>query len=412
MYFKNLAKLSLVLAFTLVISTAIGQEQGVREVTIGAEEICRIQFIILPSQIDRPPIDLLPGGAGSLLGTALFYTRDTTDIVMFKGEGEEIEQGEGKKKSFRDVESEFLSKIMEALNRFGGVILSFGAYTHEIYIGDVTTPQGRLELLLPASGDPSFRREEIDLADVATVALTGCWAEIILWDGSQGPSGILISPLKVSLARHGAITGKILNDKFQLEVTDPGMCEGSLLCEKTPEEIFIIDFGEERDRILLKAGERPGEEAPAEVTEPGEFIPSREGEGAIIPSIEFTPEAPSVNEPVQFSYPKTLDDGEKIISWEWDFDDGTKSSEQNPIHTFKASRIYNVCVTITTETGKEFTPCKLIDVWLTGKLVHQGLVLETIGRRQVIISPEEIDWVLMHHHVVPVFGTPKGITSY
>ena len=44
-----------------------------------------------------------------------------------------------------------------------------------------------------------------------------------------------------------------------------------------------------------------------------------------------------------------------ISSWSWDFDDGTSSSLQNPVHTFGAPGIYIVCLTIEALTGEE--PC-------------------------------------------------------
>ncbi|MFC1551576.1 PKD domain-containing protein [Candidatus Latescibacterota bacterium] len=43
----------------------------------------------------------------------------------------------------------------------------------------------------------------------------------------------------------------------------------------------------------------------------------------------------------------------KIDSWEWDFDDGTTSTEQHPIHTFERAGIYNVSLVVTGPAGKE-----------------------------------------------------------
>src|SRR5688572_33345331 len=40
-----------------------------------------------------------------------------------------------------------------------------------------------------------------------------------------------------------------------------------------------------------------------------------------------------------------------IVSWDWDFDDGTGSSLQNPVHTFPEPDHYDVNLTITTQNG-------------------------------------------------------------
>jgi plastocyanin len=43
--------------------------------------------------------------------------------------------------------------------------------------------------------------------------------------------------------------------------------------------------------------------------------------------------------------------GSPIVSWDWDFDDGDVSSQQNPLHTFPDIDNYNVTLTITTANG-------------------------------------------------------------
>jgi PKD repeat protein len=37
-----------------------------------------------------------------------------------------------------------------------------------------------------------------------------------------------------------------------------------------------------------------------------------------------------------------------VFSWEWDFDDGTTSKLQNPVHTFQSTGSFNVCLTVET----------------------------------------------------------------
>lgn len=46
-------------------------------------------------------------------------------------------------------------------------------------------------------------------------------------------------------------------------------------------------------------------------------------------------------------------------SWSWDFDDGTFSTLQNPVHTFPTDGSYNVCLTATNGVGSG-TDCKVV----------------------------------------------------
>jgi PKD repeat protein len=51
-----------------------------------------------------------------------------------------------------------------------------------------------------------------------------------------------------------------------------------------------------------------------------------------------------------------------ITTWEWNFGDSTKSNEQNPVHTYKSTGIYNVCLKVAGGTSTECidTKCKLV----------------------------------------------------
>ncbi|MEO5907070.1 MAG: PKD domain-containing protein, partial [Saprospiraceae bacterium] len=40
-----------------------------------------------------------------------------------------------------------------------------------------------------------------------------------------------------------------------------------------------------------------------------------------------------------------------IVSWDWDFDDGGSSSQQNPTHTFPEPDRYDVVLSIETQSG-------------------------------------------------------------
>ncbi|MBP1672344.1 MAG: cell surface protein [Bacteroidetes bacterium] len=52
--------------------------------------------------------------------------------------------------------------------------------------------------------------------------------------------------------------------------------------------------------------------------------------------------------------------GNNILTWFWDFGDGTTSTIQNPVHTYSTSGIYNVCLTIMSSDSCISTWCEQI----------------------------------------------------
>ncbi|MCG8326505.1 MAG: PKD domain-containing protein, partial [Chitinophagales bacterium] len=53
---------------------------------------------------------------------------------------------------------------------------------------------------------------------------------------------------------------------------------------------------------------------------------------------------------IQFTDESTSAPGDPIVSWSWDFDDGTNSNQQNPLHTFPDADNYFVTLTIVTQS--------------------------------------------------------------
>jgi PKD repeat protein len=64
----------------------------------------------------------------------------------------------------------------------------------------------------------------------------------------------------------------------------------------------------------------------------------------------FSPEYPNVNENVTFTDQSTDPDG-TITGWKWDFDDGSTSTQRNPVHKFVAKGKYDVKLTVTDNDG-------------------------------------------------------------
>ena len=75
----------------------------------------------------------------------------------------------------------------------------------------------------------------------------------------------------------------------------------------------------------------------------------------------FTPIAPEVSETVDFT-DESIDDDGSIVSWSWDFGDGSTSTQENPSHSYSDYGDYNVCLTATDDDGATDTSCQTITV--------------------------------------------------
>jgi PKD repeat protein len=62
-----------------------------------------------------------------------------------------------------------------------------------------------------------------------------------------------------------------------------------------------------------------------------------------------------------------------VVSWEWDFGDGTNSQERKPVHIFKEPGEYNVTLTVTDDLGAEGTYIMNLEIEPT--FIEQNLLL-------------------------------------
>lgn len=78
----------------------------------------------------------------------------------------------------------------------------------------------------------------------------------------------------------------------------------------------------------------------------------------------------------------TPDNTEAIVSWSWNFSDGSTSTLQNPIHTYTIPGTYAVCLSIATSSGCVSTSCANIVIANTGCQLYASLTTQnptTVG---------------------------------
>ena len=81
--------------------------------------------------------------------------------------------------------------------------------------------------------------------------------------------------------------------------------------------------------------------------------------------IKYSPEQPKVGSNIFFESDSTDEDG-TIVSWHWDFGDGTTSNQQNPTHKYTKAGEYTVTLTVMDNYGEEDTTSIKITVESSG----------------------------------------------
>lgn len=78
-------------------------------------------------------------------------------------------------------------------------------------------------------------------------------------------------------------------------------------------------------------------------------------------SFNFSPLQPRENENILFTDTSHDPDG-AIVSWLWDFGDGTSSSARNPTHAYKVEGVYTVSLTVWDERGASSSTSRRVEV--------------------------------------------------
>jgi len=80
-------------------------------------------------------------------------------------------------------------------------------------------------------------------------------------------------------------------------------------------------------------------------------------------SFSSSPADPQVNQPVNFNAAaSTAPAGRRIVSYTWDFGDGTFGSNETTSHSYGLARNYTVVLTVTDDTGKKATTSSSVTV--------------------------------------------------
>jgi chitodextrinase len=111
-------------------------------------------------------------------------------------------------------------------------------------------------------------------------------------------------------------------------------------------EIELIGWAQEPQASSL-----PGN--PAEVFQAAK-LPWQD----LVPAFAWSPQIPEPGQPVTFTDASTG----AITDWEWDFGDGSTSTEQNPTHTFAAEGNYLVTLAVS-GGGWTLVTSATVDVW-------------------------------------------------
>jgi PKD repeat protein len=74
-----------------------------------------------------------------------------------------------------------------------------------------------------------------------------------------------------------------------------------------------------------------------------------------VADFEFSPAQPAAGQTVKFT-DKSKDSDGQVKSWQWDFGDGTTSTEQNPSHVYRTAGTFTVKLIVTDDKGAQSQP--------------------------------------------------------
>lgn len=86
--------------------------------------------------------------------------------------------------------------------------------------------------------------------------------------------------------------------------------------------------------------------------------------GTPLPSFSFSPSSPTQGDDVEFDASASKDADGKIVTYFWNFGDGTTESRPVPTvdHKFSAAKKYTVVLTVTDDTGHQASTSAVVDI--------------------------------------------------
>ena len=110
-----------------------------------------------------------------------------------------------------------------------------------------------------------------------------------------------------------------------------------------------------------------------------------------VAAFSFVPEQPTVGVEIQFNDESEDPDGE-IVSWHWNFGDGSVSDEQNPTHVYIAKGDYQVTLTVTDDQGLSDTVTQVVSLVNSPPEADFSWTPERpAARQEVVFSAEATD---------------------
>lgn len=201
--------------------------------------------------------------------------------------------------------------------------------------------------------------DEEGLTNTATVVIT-------VNPGNEAPEAVAsATPLSGDAPLEVSFTGEDSTDDVQIVSYLWDFMDGATSTEMNPvhtytapgsyEVVLTVTDGEgatDMATVLITVNTPPGNEAPTAIA-------------------TATPLSGVVPLEVTFNGENSTDD-KGIVSFLWDFADGTTSSETNPVHTYNAVGVYEVTLTVTDEEG--LTGTDTVTITVTEEVVNEAPV--------------------------------------
>ena len=117
-----------------------------------------------------------------------------------------------------------------------------------------------------------------------------------------------------------------------------------------------------------------------------------------VADFSYSPLSPQAGEVVSFT-DRSYDPDGSIVSWCWDFGDGTTSSDRNPTHVYTSPGTYTVTLTVRDDRGAERSMSKTIQVKAVQAASTSAYVLVLAAAALVLLAVIAASYVLLKRRV-------------